>query len=156
MYKVKEIFKSIQGEGFHSGKTAVFIRFSGCNLWNGIEKFRKRATCNFCDTDFVGVDGQNGGEYKLEDLIKKTLEIWGKNKSYHEKFIVLTGGEPLLQVDTQLIKELKKKNFYIALETNGTIKTKLKFASLKIFILFSTSFNLTKSGFASSSSDTYG
>jgi len=127
MYKVKEIFKSIQGEGFHSGKTAVFIRFSGCNLWNGIEKFRKRAMCNFCDTDFVGVDGQNGGEYKLEDLIKKTLEIWGKNKSYHEKFIVLTGGEPLLQVDTQLIKELKKKSFYIALETNGTIKTKLKF-----------------------------
>ena len=127
MYKVKEIFRSIQGEGFHSGKTAIFIRFSGCNLWNGIEKFRKKAICNFCDTDFVGTNGQNGGEYKLEDLIKKTLEIWGKGNLYHEKFVVLTGGEPLLQVNKQLIKELKKKNFYIALETNGTIKTKLKF-----------------------------
>ena len=127
MYKVKEIFRSIQGEGFHSGKTAIFIRFSGCNLWNGIEKFRKKAICNFCDTDFVGTNGQNGGEYKLEDLIKKTLEIWGKGNLHHEKFVVLTGGEPLLQVNKQLIKELKKKNFYIALETNGTIKTKLKF-----------------------------
>ena len=127
MYKVKEIFKSIQGEGFHSGKTAVFIRFSGCNLWNGIEKFRKSAICNFCDTNFVGVNGQNGGEYKLEDLIKKTLNIWSAVKSYHKRFVVLTGGEPLLQVDKQLIKELKKKNFYIALETNGTIQTKLKF-----------------------------
>ena len=92
MYKVKEIFRSIQGEGFHSGKTAIFIRFSGCNLWNGIEKFRKKAICNFCDTDFVGTNGQNGGEYKLEDLIKKTLEIWGKGSLYHEKFVVLTGG----------------------------------------------------------------
>ena len=144
MYKVKEIFKSIQGEGFHSGKTAVFIRFSGCNLWNGIEKFRKRAMCNFCDTDFVGVDGQNGGEYKLEDLIKKTLELWGKNKSYHEKFIVLTGGEPLLQVDSQLIKELKKKNFYIALETNGTIKTKLKFDWVVVSPKENASWNLKK------------
>tara|TARA_Y100000991_G_C21938616_1_gene334192 strand:+ start:16 stop:663 length:648 start_codon:yes stop_codon:yes gene_type:complete len=127
MYKVKEIFRSIQGEGFHSGKNAVFIRFSGCNLWNGIEKFRKKAICNFCDTDFVGVDGENGGEYKLDDLIKKTLEIWGRTKSHHKKFVVLTGGEPLLQVDKQLIRELKKKNFYIAVETNGTIRTKLKF-----------------------------
>ena len=127
MYKVKEIFRSIQGEGFHSGKNAVFIRFSGCNLWNGIEKFRKKAICNFCDTDFVGVDGENGGEYKLDDLIKKTLDIWGRTKSHHKKFVVLTGGEPLLQVDKQLIRELKKKNFYIALETNGTIRTKLKF-----------------------------
>ena len=81
MYKVKEIFKSIQGEGFHTGKTAVFIRFSGCNLWNGITKFRKKAVCNFCDTDFVGVDGQNGGNYSLEQLIKKTVEIWRQGRS---------------------------------------------------------------------------
>ena len=127
MYKVKEIFRSIQGEGFHSGKNAVFIRFSGCNLWNGIKKFRKKAICNFCDTDFVGINGENGGEYKLDDLIKKTVEIWGRGKSHHEKFVVLTGGEPLLQVDEKLIKQLKNKNFYIAVETNGTIKTKLKF-----------------------------
>jgi 7-carboxy-7-deazaguanine synthase (Cx14CxxC type) len=127
MYKVKEIFKSIQGEGFHTGKTAVFIRFSGCNLWNGITKFRKKAVCNFCDTDFVGVDGQNGGNYSLEQLIKKTLEIWRQGRSTKKKFIILTGGEPLLQVDEKLINELKKKNFYIAVETNGTIKTKLKF-----------------------------
>ena len=127
MYKVKEIFRSIQGEGFHSGKNAVFIRFSGCNLWNGIKKFRKKAICNFCDTDFVGTNGENGGEYKLDDLIKKTVEIWGRGKSHQEKFVVLTGGEPLLQVDEKLIKQLKKKNFYIAVETNGTIKTKLKF-----------------------------
>ena len=127
MYKVKEIFRSIQGEGFHSGKDAIFIRFSGCNLWNGIKKFRKKAICNFCDTDFVGINGENGGDYKLEDLIKKTIEIWGNDKSYHKKFVVLTGGEPLLQVDQKLIYELKKNNFYISLETNGTIKTNLKF-----------------------------
>ena len=127
MYRVKEIFRSIQGEGFHTGKAAVFIRFTGCNLWNGIARFRKKAVCNFCDTDFVGIDGQNGGNYKIEQLIKKTVEIWGQERLPHKRFIILTGGEPLLQVDEKLINELKKKNFYIALETNGTIKTKLKF-----------------------------
>ena len=83
MYKVKEIFKSIQGEGFHSGKTAVFIRFSGCNLWNGIEKSRKRALCNFCDTDFVGTNGQNGGKYDLESLVKKIEILKLQTKAEH-------------------------------------------------------------------------
>ena len=80
MYKVKEIFRSIQGEGFHSGKTAIFIRFSGCNLWNGIEKFRKKAICNFCDTDFVGTNGQNGGEYKVGRSYKKNSRDMGERK----------------------------------------------------------------------------
>jgi len=127
MYRVKEIFKSIQGEGFFSGKKAIFLRFSGCNLWNGKEKDRFKAICKFCDTDFLGVNGPNGGVYNLRDLISKVLMTWNSVFSLEKKFIVLTGGEPLLQVDLALIKELKKKNFFIAIETNGTINTRLKF-----------------------------
>ena len=127
MYRVKEIFQSIQGEGFFSGKKAIFLRFSGCNLWNGKEKDRFKAICKFCDTDFLGVNGPNGGVYNLRDLISKVLMMWNSAFSLEKKFIVLTGGEPLLQVDLALIKELKKKNFFIAIETNGTINTRLKF-----------------------------
>ena len=118
-YSIKELFLTIQGEGYNSGKTAVFCRFSGCNLWNGKQASKKSSVCNFCDTDFVGINGINGGKYNLDALIKKICSLWtAKSK---DKFIVLTGGEPLLQVDLRLIKELKKNNFYIALETNGTI-----------------------------------
>ena len=127
MYKVKEIFKSIQGEGFFSGKEALFLRFSGCNLWNGRKKDRSKSICNFCDTNFVGTDGKNGGKYNLEKLISVTKKVWNHSYTSEDKFIVLTGGEPLLQVDALLVKELKKENFFIAVETNGTIKTNLKF-----------------------------
>ena len=132
MYRVKEIFQSIQGEGFFSGKKAIFVRFSGCNLWNGEKKDRFKAICKFCDTDFLGVNGINGGVYNLRDLISKVLVMWNSVFSLEKKFIVLTGGEPLLQVDLALIKELKKKNFFIAIETNGTIDTRLKFDWLTV------------------------
>ena len=127
MYKIKEIFKSIQGEGFFTGKDALFLRFSGCNLWNGVSKDKKKSICNFCDTDFKGLDGPNGGKYSLDDLILVIERIWYSKFTVGEKFIVLTGGEPLLQVDKKLLQSLKKKNFFIALETNGTINTNLKF-----------------------------
>ncbi len=118
-YKIKEIFLTLQGEGFNAGKAAIFCRFSGCNLWSGIEKNREKSICKFCDTDFVDTDGVNGGVYKLKQLIKIINKIGKKINS--NKFIVLTGGEPLLQLDTDLIKELKKNKYKIAIETNGTI-----------------------------------
>jgi len=127
MYKVKEIFKSIQGEGFFSGKDALFLRFSGCNLWNGIIENKKNSICNFCDTDFRGVDGPNGGKYSLDDLIFEIEKIWDSKFSIGKRFIVLTGGEPLLQVNNKLLQALKKKKFFVAIETNGTIQTNLKF-----------------------------
>ena len=127
MYKVKEIFKSIQGEGFYSGREAVFLRFSGCNLWSGLSKDKKNAKCSFCDTDFRGVDGKNGGIYNLKDLVKTIEDVWKSKFSLKKKFLVLTGGEPLLQVDSKLLKELKKRKYLVSLETNGTISTNLKF-----------------------------
>lgn len=126
-YKVKEIFKSIQGEGFHVGRSAVFLRFSGCNLWNGRPSDRNSSMCSFCDTDFVGTDGSNGGNYNLNDLINKIENVWNYKSSIEKRFIVLTGGEPLLQVDEKLLEKLRDLRFYIALETNGTIDTKLSF-----------------------------
>ena len=126
-YKIKEIFKSIQGEGYHVGRSAVFLRFSGCNLWNGRPSDRKSSMCSFCDTDFIGTDGTNGGSFNLNDLINKIEKVWNNKLSIENKFIVLTGGEPLLQVDEKLLKKLRDRKFYIALETNGTIDTKLLF-----------------------------
>tara|TARA_B100000989_G_C19481542_1_gene445372 strand:- start:276 stop:908 length:633 start_codon:yes stop_codon:yes gene_type:complete len=125
MYYIKEIFKSIQGEGFYSGKEAVFIRFAGCNFWNGILKDKNSAICNFCDTNFNGTDGKNGGIYDVQNLVKKTLYVWNKQFSLQKKFVILTGGEPLLQVNSLLIKNLKKEGFYIAVETNGSINCEL-------------------------------
>jgi len=127
MYKIKEIFRSIQGEGFFSGKKAVFVRFSGCNLWNGLKKTKENSICNFCDTDFIGTNGKNGGSYKVDDLINKIEVVWKSEFTTDEKFVVLTGGEPLLQVDQELLKALRKNKYKIALETNGTINTRLKF-----------------------------
>jgi len=119
-YSVKEIYLTIQGEGVHTGKEAVFCRFSGCNLWTGREEDRHKATCKFCDTDFFGVDGENGGKYaSVNNLIKQIEECWSDNSK--EKFIVFTGGEPLLQLDQKLIDKLHKKGFKIAIETNGTM-----------------------------------
>ncbi len=122
-YKVKEIFLSLQGEGFHTGRVAVFCRFSGCNLWTGREEDRAKAICTFCDTDFVGTDGINGGTFKnAEELAQKILTIWQETKTPTptKPFVVCTGGEPLLQLDTALIDALHQFNFEIAVETNGT------------------------------------
>ena len=120
MYSVKEIFFTMQGEGFNAGKYAVFCRFSGCNLWTGRERDRKKSICSFCDTDFVGTSGVNGGKFNSpKELALKAIALWrGKQKP----LIVLTGGEPLLQVNEALIKELHMVGFKIAVETNGTIK----------------------------------
>ena len=118
-YKIKEIFYSIQGEGFNTGKPAVFIRFSGCNLWSGLEKDRANAVCRFCDTDFKGTDGENGGTYSPESLLEKIIELTSIGNC---KFLIFTGGEPLLQMDSDLVSVLKDKDYYIAVETNGTIK----------------------------------
>ncbi len=119
-FLVKEIYLTIQGEGFHTGKHAVFCRFSGCNLWTGLEKDREKAVCNFCDTDFVGTNGLNGAKYSsAKQLADKIDEVW--IDSLKEKFIVFTGGEPLLQLNKELIDILHAKKFIIAVETNGTI-----------------------------------
>lgn len=120
MYAIKEIYFTFQGEGFHTGRPAVFCRFSGCNLWSGREEDRSDAICQFCDTDFWGTDGINGGKYNLNSLIAKCQEIW--NLEFGDKpFIVFTGGEPALQLDQELVDELHNQNFEIAIETNGTL-----------------------------------
>ena len=121
MYTIKEIFYTLQGEGVRAGRPAVFCRFAGCNLWNGLESGRNDAVCKFCDTNFVGTDGSLGGKYKTaEELAKLINSQWPKGHEF--KYVVLTGGEPLLQVDTELIDELHILGFEIAVETNGTIK----------------------------------
>ena len=118
-YRIKEIFFTQQGEGKNTGKDFIFVRFSGCNLWSGQEKHRASAICKFCDTDFYGTDGINGGKYEVKELIKKIKSLWISADSQIR--VVLTGGEPLLQVDEGLISALKKENIYIAVETNGTL-----------------------------------
>jgi 7-carboxy-7-deazaguanine synthase (Cx14CxxC type) len=119
-YTVKEVFYSLQGEGVHSGRPAIFCRLSNCNLWTGREEDRPQAVCQFCDTDFIGTDGQNGGRFKGADELSSYLKnFWPKNTKQHP-FVVLTGGEPLLQVDDSLIEALHKNQFEIAIETNGT------------------------------------
>jgi 7-carboxy-7-deazaguanine synthase (Cx14CxxC type) len=119
-YRIKEIFFTQQGEGKNTGKDFIFVRFSGCNLWSGQEKHRASAICKFCDTDFYGTDGINGGKYLAKDLIKKIKSLW--ISADNQIRVVLTGGEPLLQVDKGLISALKKENIYIAVETNGTLE----------------------------------
>lgn len=120
-YAVKEIFLTLQGEGAHAGRTAVFCRFSGCNLWTGREQDRATAVCKFCDTDFVGTDGTLGGRYaNADDLASAIAAQWEGPQSH--RYTVLTGGEPLLQVDTALIDALHARGFTIAIETNGTIE----------------------------------
>jgi 7-carboxy-7-deazaguanine synthase len=119
MYSLKEIYYTIQGEGFHTGRPAVFCRFSGCNLWSGLEKDRSTAICKFCDTNFWGTDGKNGGKYSTSSLVEKILDLWPESEQ--APFVVCTGGEPLLQLDTALIDTFHQKGIYVAIETNGTI-----------------------------------
>jgi len=119
-YRIKEIFFTQQGEGKNTGKDFIFVRFSGCNLWSGKEKNRASAVCSFCDTDFYGTDGINGGKYLAKELIEKIKSLWISADSQIR--VVLTGGEPLLQVDKPLIDALKNEHIYIAVETNGTLE----------------------------------
>lgn len=119
-YSVKEIFYTLQGEGMQAGRAAVFCRFSGCNLWSGREQDRMYAICQFCDTDFVGVDGSAGGKYPSAiALAEQITQFWPVAKPH--RYVVLTGGEPLLQLDKALIEALHALDFEIAVETNGTL-----------------------------------
>lgn len=118
-YAVKEIFYTLQGEGLRAGRPAVFCRFAGCNLWSGREEDRERATCRFCDTDFVGTDGVLGGRYEAQALAEQIAALWPAGQAH--RYVVLTGGEPLLQVDEPLLKALHAQGFEIALETNGSL-----------------------------------
>jgi 7-carboxy-7-deazaguanine synthase (Cx14CxxC type) len=122
-YTVKEIFYSLQGEGAHTGRPAIFCRFTGCNLWNGREDSRTSADCQFCDTDFIGTDGNLGGKYTAEALAKQLLALWPLDSS-QQPFCVLTGGEPAIQFDEPLKAALHALNFDIAMETNGTLALK--------------------------------
>ena len=117
-YAVKEIFLTLQGEGMQAGRRAVFLRFSGCNLWSGREEDRADAVCTFCDTDFVGMDGENGGRYEAGALAGRVAALWDEGEA---PLVVITGGEPMLQLDAALIAALHAKGFEIAVETTGTL-----------------------------------
>ena len=120
-YSVKEIFYTLQGEGGQAGRPAVFCRFSGCNLWTGREEDRARAVCRFCDTDFVGTDGQGGGKFATADALADAIAArWPADDTRGRRYVVCTGGEPLLQLDTPLIEALHARGFEVAVETNGT------------------------------------
>jgi len=117
-YAVKEVFLTLQGEGMQAGRRAVFLRFAGCNLWSGREVDRADAICRFCDTDFVGLDGDNGGRYEADALAARVADLWGSDE---RPLVVITGGEPVLQLDAALIDALHGRGFEIAVETNGTL-----------------------------------
>jgi 7-carboxy-7-deazaguanine synthase len=121
-YAVKEIFLTLQGEGAQAGRPAVFCRFSGCNLWTGREADRHKAVCQFCDTDFVGTDGDGGGKFESADALADAINAkWPQNAGHSTaKFVVCTGGEPLLQLDQSVVEALHARSFFIAVETNGT------------------------------------
>lgn len=119
-YAVKEIFLTLQGEGVQAGRRAVFVRFAGCNLWSGREADRATAVCQFCDTDFVGTDGDGGGKFvDAVALVDAVAGLWGADPAH--RYVVLTGGEPMLQIDPLLIDELHEQGFEIGVESNGTI-----------------------------------
>ena len=121
-YAVKEMFLTLQGEGLQAGMRAVFLRFAGCNLWSGREEDRATAECTFCDTDFVGIDGDGGGRFADADaLADRVLSFWGEPEEGGIRLVVITGGEPMLQLDADLAAALKARGFRIAIETNGTI-----------------------------------
>ena len=120
-YSVKEIFLTLQGEGGQAGRPAVFCRFAGCNLWNGLERDRAKAVCSFCDTDFVGVDGEGGGKFETPAALAAAVEgAWRGGEA--GRLVVCTGGEPLLQLDEALIAALKARAFELAVESNGTLE----------------------------------
>ena len=122
-YAVKEIFYTLQGEGAQAGRAAVFCRFAGCNLWSGRESDRASAICQFCDTQFVGVDGEGGGRFEIaEDLASAIAGKWPGRGTDGRRFVVCTGGEPLLQLDRVLIDALHERDFDVAVETNGTVE----------------------------------
>ena len=119
-YNVKEIFYTLQGEGFHAGRPAVFCRFTSCNLWTGREEDRARAICTFCDTDFVGTNGPGGGRFRDAAALAEAIDnAWPDADSEH-RMVVCTGGEPLLQLDSEVVDALHARGFYVAVETNGT------------------------------------
>lgn len=120
-YSVKEIFYTLQGEGAQSGRAAVFCRFAGCNLWSGREADRATAVCQFCDTDFVGTDGTAGGKFATAEALADAIEACWEPQGRAGRYVVLTGGEPLLQVDEALTTALHARGFMIAVETNGTV-----------------------------------
>lgn len=121
MYSVKETFLTLQGEGHHAGRAAVFCRFTGCNLWTGSESDRDSAVCTFCDTDFLGTNGSGGGKFAhAVQLAEHIANIWGHNS--RNRFVVFTGGEPLLQLDAQLLEQVRMRGFQVAVETNGTVE----------------------------------
>ena len=120
-YAVKEIFLTLQGEGVHAGRRAVFLRFAGCNLWTGREEDRSTAVCQFCDTDFVGMNGENGGRYEAHALAVKVADIWGEGADH--RYVVMTGGEPMLQIDDAIVDALHAQGFTLAIESNGTVAT---------------------------------
>jgi 7-carboxy-7-deazaguanine synthase (Cx14CxxC type) len=119
-YAVKECFLTLQGEGVQSGSRAVFLRFAGCNLWSGRELDRAAAECTFCDTDFVGTDGEGGGKFRsAAELADQVERLWGDSRE--ERLVVITGGEPMLQLDQALVEALHERGFRVAVETNGTL-----------------------------------
>lgn len=119
-YAVKEMFLTLQGEGVRAGRRAVFVRFAGCNLWSGRERDRATAICRFCDTDFIGVDGDGGGRFgDAAALVARAADLWGADIAH--RYVVLTGGEPMLQVDDALIEALHAAGFEVAIESNGTL-----------------------------------
>jgi 7-carboxy-7-deazaguanine synthase len=120
-YSIKEMFYTIQGEGAQTGRAAVFCRFSGCNLWSGREIDRASSICRFCDTDFVGINGLGGGQFSTAFELAKAISSYWPTSDKDNKFVVLTGGEPLLQVDAELTSALHEQGFTIAVETNGTV-----------------------------------
>ncbi len=120
-YAVKEIFLTLQGEGLQAGRRAVFLRFAGCNLWSGREEDRASAICQFCDTDFVGTDGQGGGKFASAEALADAVEqCWGPLHRSN-RYIVITGGEPMLQLDVALIRALQDRGFEVGVESNGTL-----------------------------------
>lgn len=121
-YAVKEIFYTLQGEGANTGRPAVFCRFAGCNLWTGREEDRGDATCQFCDTDFVGTDGPGGGKFASAETLADAVDAAWPHGSVERRFVVCTGGEPLLQLDEPLIAALHRRQFEVAVETNGTLE----------------------------------
>ncbi len=121
-YSAKEVFLTVQGEGGQAGRPAVFLRFSGCNLWSGREQDRETAVCTFCDTDFVGVDGGGGGKFRTPDLLADHVAGMWRGRQGDPKLVVCTGGEPLLQLDAALIAALKTRGFEVAIESNGTLE----------------------------------
>ncbi len=122
MYAIKEIFHTLQGEGFHAGRPAVFCRFAGCNLWSGREADRAGAVCDFCDTDFAGTDGERGGKYPdAATLADRIAALWPQDQT-ENRFVVFTGGEPLLQLDAPLLEAMHARGFECAVETNGTLE----------------------------------